>query len=363
MKILVLTCNTGGGHNSCARYIKQEFNNYNIECDVKDYMEIVGSKASALAEKLYLDSTKGKGNVFKNIYKLGELYDKMSIPSPVYGLNRLVKDKLYNYIKDNGYTLAIGTHVFPCLTLTAIKKEYPIKFINVATDYECIPFWDETNPDLFVIPSEKLKDRFVQKGIKEEVLYPIGIPVASNFFLTSGDIGLNGKDIVLITSGSMGFGEIIDTVKKILINIDCYIVVVCGTNEKVRKELEEIDNDNLIVKGFINNLNEYIKASSVVVAKPGGLTTTEVVMMRKPLVHMLPIPGVENYNAQFFAENKMSLRANTIDEVVTHVKALLNDKKLQQELIENQKKLINDKSAKDLVTYILNNFSEEDNNE
>lgn len=79
--------------------------------------------------------------------------------------------------------MAIGTHVFPCLALTALKKKKDIKFINVATDYECIPFWNETNPDLFVIPSEKLISKFVEKGIKKDILLPIGIPVASSFLI------------------------------------------------------------------------------------------------------------------------------------------------------------------------------------
>lgn len=364
MKVLVLTCSTGGGHNSCAKYIKEEFNDFKIECDVKDYMEIIGPKASSIAEKLYLDSTKGKGSVFKGVYKLGELYNKTGIVSPVYGLNKLVKEKLYKYITDNKYTLIIGTHVFPCLTLTAIKKEKDIKFINVATDYECIPFWNETNPDAFVIPSELLKNRFVEKGIKEEVLLPIGIPVASKA-LAKENKGLlqKNKKRVLLTSGSMGFGEITETVKAILNNIDCYLIVVCGNNNKVKEELDKINNPNLIVLGFINNLIEYMKECNVVVAKPGGLTTTEIVMIGIPLVHMMPIPGVENYNASFFADNKMSIKAMNIDEVVNAIKMLLTDDALCKEMVENQKKIINGKSAKDLVEFVIQNFSEENINE
>lgn len=48
----------------------------------------------------------------------------------------------------------------------------------IATDYVCIPFWEETNPDYFVIPSEELKEDFKSKGIPEEKLLPFGIPTA-----------------------------------------------------------------------------------------------------------------------------------------------------------------------------------------
>ena len=350
MKIVVFTCSTGGGHNSCAKYIADEFNKVGIECDVKDYMELAGEKASKRAEKLYLDSTKGKGNIFKTVYKLGEFYNKTGIKSPVYGFNKLVVKKLDEFLVSNGYDLAIGTHVFPCLALTALKKKKDIKFINVATDYECIPFWNETNPDLFVIPSEQLIPKFVEKGIRKDALLPIGIPVASNFLDVNEDIDVpHDKKRVLLTSGSMGFGEMKACVDALLKNIDCYLIVVCGSNAELKNELDKIDNENLYVLGFINNMNQYMKNSDVIIAKPGGLTSTEITMMRKPFVIMMPIPGVENYNARFFSENGMGLNANSVDDVVLNTKKLLEDKVLRENMIENQKKYINDKSASDLV--------------
>ena len=241
--------------------------------------------------------------------------------------------------------------------LTELKKKKDIKFINVATDYECIPFWNETNPDAFVIPSEKLASRFIEKGINKDVLLPIGIPVASSFFEVKGDIQLpNDKDIILLTSGSMGFGDMEESVKKILESIDAYLVVVCGSNEALKEKLEKIDNKNLIVKGFINNMNEYMNKASVIIAKPGGLTSTEITMMRKPFVLMMPIPGVENYNASFFESNGMGMRAKNPDEVVSVTQKILDDKTIQEEMINNQKKYINRNSAKDLVDYVLNKW-------
>lgn len=357
MKIVVFTCSTGGGHNSCARYIASEFKKRGIICDVKDYMQLAGEKASKRAEELYLGSTKGKGNIFKTIYKLGELYNKTGIKSPVYGFNKMVVKNLNRFLDENGYDLAIGTHVFPCMALTELKNKKDIKFINVATDYECIPFWNETNPDIFVIPSEKLANRFIEKGINKDILLPIGIPVASSFLKVKGNILLpNDKDIILLTSGSMGFGEMEECVKKILESIDAYLVVVCGSNEALKEKLEKIDNKNLIVKGFINNMNEYMNKASVIIAKPGGLTSTEITMMRKPFVLMMPIPGVENYNALFFESNGMGMRAKNPDEVVSVTQKILDDKTIQEEMINNQKKYINRNSAKDLVDYVLNKW-------
>ena len=79
MKILLLSCSTGGGHNSCARYIEEELKENNIECEFKDFYDIVNEKAKDLSEKIYLKSLGNEGKIFKNIYKMGELYSKTGI--------------------------------------------------------------------------------------------------------------------------------------------------------------------------------------------------------------------------------------------------------------------------------------------
>ncbi len=353
MKVLVLSCSTGGGHNACAKYIVSEFKKNNIECDFQNYLDLVGEKTASLIEKLYLDSTKGNGAIFKGVYKIGEIYNKTNIKSPVYLLNKLAKEKLYDYIKENNYDLMICTHLFPSMTLTEIKKEHPINFINVATDYECIPFWNETTPNYFVIPSKLLIKEFTKKGFKKKILLPLGIPVASDF----KNVKMKCDDTVLITSGSMGFGKMQELIEKLLNHFtDVKFVVICGNNEKLFNELKKINNPNLIVKGFINNMNEYMQKSKVIITKPGGLTTSEVATLNKPLIHMMPIPGVENYNADFFSQNKMSLKATDIDEVILALEKLLNNPKLQKTMINNQKKIINQNSGADLVKFVQKNY-------
>ena len=234
MKILVLSCSTGGGHNACGHYIEKEFKENNIECDFADYFDILGPNAKEKIEKIYLDSTKYNGNIFKVVYKLGEVYSKTGITSPVYGLNKFGKNKLYSYITENNYDLIISSHLFPSMAATTLKKEgKDIKLINVATDYHVIPFWEETKPDYFVIPHSTLKDDFIKKGFEKEILLDWGIPVASSFYKTENNLNLpTNKDVILITSGSMGFGKMKDIVKSLLEYIpNTYIVAICGNNK------------------------------------------------------------------------------------------------------------------------------------
>ena len=154
-KVLILSCGTGGGHNSAAKAVKESLEEKGLEVDFIEYLDIVNPRIRKEINNLYIRTTKGNGKIFKVVYKLGEMYQKTNLKSPVYALYFLNKKKLYQYIKENNYKYVITTHLFAAQALTAIKKEHNIKFMQIATDYVCIPFWEETNPDYFIIPHEE----------------------------------------------------------------------------------------------------------------------------------------------------------------------------------------------------------------
>ena len=148
MKVLILSCSTGGGHNSCANYIKEELTLNNIECNFIDFFDIFGKNAKKMSSDIYLKTLGNNGKIFKNVYKAGEFVSKSKLQSPVYIFNKMFKKKLYEYIQKNNYTLVITTHLFPSLTLTAInndKKYKHIPFLFVAT----LSFYGRSKPRIF----------------------------------------------------------------------------------------------------------------------------------------------------------------------------------------------------------------------
>lgn len=358
MKVLILSCSTGGGHNSCARYIEEELKENNISCEFKNFYDIVNASGNRMTEKIYLSSLKGNGKTFKNIYKLGELYSKSGVTSPVYLVNKMHAHRLYNYIKNNSFDLVITTHLFPSLTLTAIRKHYDkdIKFISISTDYEPCPFIEETMPN-YLIMQRGQEERYIEKGCNKDILYNSGIPVSSRFVFKAKDIrktyGISSLDkVVLVMLGSMGFGKIYEIIDDVLKQNKCKIIVVCGSNKKLYNELVSMNRDNLIVFGFVNNINDLIYSSDIVMSKPGGLSSTEITCMRKPLIHIYPIPGIETYNTNFFESHGMSLKCNNREEILETVHELLNNKHMQEKMIKYQEKYINNHSASDLVSLI-----------
>ena len=323
----------------------------------------INSKLKDDVNNLYLKSTNKNGKVFKRVYRLGRMYEKTGLKSPVYFFNSLNKKKLYDYIKDNKYAYVVTTHLFAAQALTAIKKEHHIHFLQVATDYVSIPFWEETNPDYFVIPSNELESDFLEKGIKKQKLLPLGIPVMEQFRINYDKdemkknlhLDVNNKYILML-NGSMGFGNVKKIVKKLIGEISEYVLIVsCGNNKKLLAELNnEYKNDKRVIAlPYTNEIGKYMACSDIILSKPGGLTTTEVATMRKPLIHVMPIPGCENDNADFFCNRKMSIKCENIDQITLNTKMLIKDSKLQNEIIENQKKYIPGDACKKIVDVII----------
>ena len=149
----------------------------------------------------------------------------------------------------------------------------------------------------------------------------------------------------------MGFGNVEEIVDELKNNINrINLIVACGTNKELYEKLK--GKNNVIPLEFTENIDLYMKSSDIILSKPGGLTTTEIAVLGKPFIHTMPIPGCENYNANFFESHKMSLKCMNIPEIVESTKLLLENKDLCMELVENQRKYMNRNSCKDLVNLI-----------
>lgn len=369
MKVLVLSCGTGGGHNSAALAINEELNKRNIHSDFREYLDIINPKIRKCVNTLYIRSTGGKGKIFKQVYRLGELYRKTKIKSPVYQLNSLNKKRLYNYIIENEYDYIVTTHLFAAEVLTKIKRENPLHFIAIATDYICIPFWEETNPDFFIIPSKELEEDFIQKGIPKEKLVPIGIPVSNRFIeiynvetlLEELQLDVHKKYILILT-GSMGFGNVSKMIEGILQKLpESYSIIVgCGNNTKMKETLEEQfqNREKVIALPFTKQIDKYMKIADIILTKPGGLTTTEVAILRKPFIHTAPIPGCENYNADYFETRGMSLKSKNEEAVIENVYKILENKELQKCMIHNQEHYIDKETCNKICDFIIQQIQE-----
>lgn len=87
MKALILSCNTGGGHNSAARAIAEEMQERGDEAYVLDYLCLAGEGVSRLVGDGYVQIVKKTPRLFGFFYKLGMIASRLLRKSPVYYIN------------------------------------------------------------------------------------------------------------------------------------------------------------------------------------------------------------------------------------------------------------------------------------
>ena len=165
MKILVLSCKTGGGHNKAGEMLKQELLKSGHICVMRDALEFKSKKRAKSASKLYDNLIGYIPHVFGFIYQLGEIWSASGILSPVYMANRDFTENLYKYIVKQKFDAVVATHLFAMEGLWHARKKYGLKVptYGLQTDYEAVPFFHEPKLDGYFVPCQKVKNQMIKK--------------------------------------------------------------------------------------------------------------------------------------------------------------------------------------------------------
>ena len=118
MKALILSCNTGGGHNSAARAIAEEMQDRGDEAYVLDYLALAGEGVSRLVGDGYVQIVKKTPRLFGAAYKLGMGVSKLAKKSPVYYLNGRMAKYLDQYLREHPVDVLVMPHLYPAETIT-----------------------------------------------------------------------------------------------------------------------------------------------------------------------------------------------------------------------------------------------------
>ena len=124
MKILILSCNTGQGHNSAGNAVKEALEVLGVTCDMADALSFSKhSGPSDLISGAYVKIVSKVPLVFGGIYKAGDIISSPRFRSPIYLANSFSAARLAEYIKNGDYDGVVMPHVFPAETLTKIKRK------------------------------------------------------------------------------------------------------------------------------------------------------------------------------------------------------------------------------------------------
>ncbi|HWR30820.1 MAG TPA: glycosyltransferase [Negativicutes bacterium] len=364
-KVLILSCNTGEGHNSAAHAVCEALHDSGVECEVADALQFAGKKQSDLVSNSYNSIVVHAPAIFGLAYTAGDIYSTTKLPSPVYLANTLHAKQLGEYIRNKGFTVAICSHLFPMETLTFLRSRHEIEIpcYAVLTDYTCIPFLEETDMDLYFLPHDDLIAECIESGIAENRLITTGLPVAKryvsrmtrcnarNFLVIPTD-----KKMYLVMTGGLGSGNVKDLCNEILRDKGDNIVifVLTGRNSDLKANLEKLykNDDRVQIMTFTEIVNIYMCAADVLISKPGGISSTEAAVVNVPLVLAMAIPGCETKNAKFFEEHGMALSAGSVEEAAQYADLLVDFENIAEAMCVAQREHIDPHGAVHIARFV-----------
>lgn len=364
MNYLILTCNTGGGHNSAAYAMQEYITSQGDNAVTLDFLKLKSERASRIIGGLYINMAKNTPRLFGFVYKLGAAISSPKRKSPVYFACKGMGKRLKAYLAEHPTDMIITTHLYPAETFAYMRKKgmLPQKTVAICTDYTCIPFWEETNCDYYILPHEDLREEYATHGVPKAKLISLGIPVKQDFTRHRDKAHIRKKlhlpvesPLFLVMSGSMGAGKLL--VFAMHLAIKCkhgeHIVIICGTNDRIRKLLKKEFRWSRYVHlvGFTEHVSDYMDACDVLFTKPGGITSTEGLVKGIPMVHTAPIPGCETRNREFFVERGMSVAGDSIKEQVEKGFELLHSAEARKVMQKAQAANRHENSAEEIYAF------------
>ncbi|WP_042278382.1 MGDG synthase family glycosyltransferase [[Clostridium] dakarense] len=397
-KILIMSASTGGGHNRAARAIKEELesktiDNETVECEIIDSLKLVNNTMDKIISRGYEKSAIYTPKAYGSVYRFSEssLVSKNEFKGNL--LTSLMAQKFKKLLNDSQPDLIIGTHPFPMIALSTLKKytnmdvhnlnlsdTFHKKYvdlsvppmISVLTDYTTHSTWIQNEIDYYIVGHEYVKELLVFEGVESNKVKAFGIPVEKSFLshrdreTVLEELGLYpDKLTVLLMGGSFGAGNIKETLAELMeIDRDFQILVITGRNESLREKIEKglsqhFHDKTVKVLGFTNKMNDILASVDVLVSKPGGLTTTESLLKDVPMIVPYYIPGQEEENLDFLSNCGAVLRTTKKYNLSVLLKVLIDDPSRLDMLKRNIRSIRKFNSSQNIANLVVDILSNE----
>ena len=351
MRVLIVYASSGAGHRRAAEAIYDYLRDNRPDLGLK-MVDVLG-KTNALFR---FDYKRGYSFLVKYAVSLWRFafwltkfkpFRFLSLPIATF-VNNINSINFIRYLIRKNPDVIISTHFLPADIAALLKRNRKIKskLITVITDFGVHPYWVAKGTDLYVVASDFTKERLLRERVSPERIRVFGLPFHPRFLKQfdraslASKIGIDpDKFTVLIMTGSYGIGPLEKIAE--LLSSDMQVLLVCASNEKLRKRLLKRNIPNVKVFGFVENTEELMAVSDCIVTKAGGSTIAEVINMDLVPVFISIIPGQESYNVDALRRFGVGLVPKNIAQLKEMVLELKNnpDKlNLMKERIEGIKK-------------------------
>ncbi len=373
LKILIIHATAGAGHLKAAQALHQAFllsakeGDEIKKIDALDYTNVFFKKAYPTVYIFLVRYAPFLWGLIFHLFNCRALKPLINFIRHLF--NSIQGKRLIRYVLNEQPDAVICEHFLSAELMSHLKRNGKFRgyvFCGV-TDFGVHQFWINEGTDFYFVASQMTKDELVKKGVANEKVVVTGIPVEDKFSKEMSKsqmrlkLGLDqDKFTVLITSGGFGIGPIKKIVRILdAIASDLQMLVICGKNARLLEFFkEQTFKKKVRVFGYVNNMEECMEASDIIISKSGGLTVSESLVKGLPMMIIKPIPGQEMRNAQIIENSEIGIRLNNVSEVKPQVEKMLQGQgKVIRRMKENALKLARPKAAQRIAQWVREELS------
>lgn len=281
--------------------------------------------------------------------------------------------KMIELIQIEKPSIVVSTYPFTSSVVSKLKANglTAVPLITVITDHSHHSYWLNPYTEKYIVDSIETREELIQLGIPSEKVFSTGIPIRNRFLKHHGRKDLiakyhldTGLPTVLIMGGGDGLiGKDFIKYKRLeAIPQKLQLIILCGHNDRLKRQIQrelEHSKHHIILKGYVDQVDEWMAVSDLIVTKPGGVTTAEALAVRLPMLLYKPLPGQEEDNARYLIDSGVAIQANHPDDVISKLSNMLDNKQVLLKMKKNAANMETKKAADDALNTIYQSFGKE----
>jgi processive 1,2-diacylglycerol beta-glucosyltransferase len=273
---------------------------------------------------------------------------------------------LINLVREFRPDVILCTHFMPAGVISWLiaNGKLDARLGVVITDFHFHAFWITRAFNWYFVAQEDDKIHMEALGLPSDRIEVTGIPVEPEFGM-SVDVnavlerhGLQpGRPTILVAGGALGMSPATAVVRQLLqVERDFQAIIVCGKNEEMQNEIVELLKDrpaDFRVLGYTKDMADFMSVATILLSKPGGMTTAEAVACGLPMMILDPIGGQEERNADVLLEAGAAVKCTEVTLVAHKLRRLLDDPERLRQMSRNARNLGRPNASADIARIVL----------
>lgn len=337
-RIVFLMSDTGGGHRASASALAEALHRVAgnaVSCQLVDLLAAYSAWPLSWAPRIYQPLVDYHPWLWRILWWCSEqrllLHGLMRIAQvwQAAGLRRFAAD----------FPADLYVSVHPLLNHVprqALRLCYPnARFATVVTDLDSAGrLWFDPGVDLLSASCPAVQQAALRAGVPSCKVRLFGLPVRLQFGQARLDtaqararLGLEQRPTVLLLGGGAGIGALAPTaaaLAPVLATRGGQLAVICGHNDRLRRRLAGRSWPMPVaVRGYVDNMHDWMAAADLVVTKAGPGTIAEALAWGLPLVISSYVPGQETGNVAYVERHGVGVYRSNPQQIAAVVAAWL----------------------------------------